>query len=485
MIVTAKIGAIEFAGNEVRVTVIKTGGKLPRVLEVQARTAVYEAEDDRFTAMVHALDEALDALRVHPATYVLCVPSAFTIVRSLTIPFKGVNRVAKAVPFEIEPHLAFPLEELLLDHITIAEIDGNTEVLAVGARRKHLEEQLAILEAAGVEPELAAVDAAGLTALWQATQKNSRGLRAVLHVREKGAVLAVMFNNALAYFRHLQSGVDQITQNPVAVAQEVQNTLRAFMAKWHGGGDISTLSITGLEMRADEMQVFEEITGCAVDTINVIRLLKGAEAALTRANETGGCNRWEAAIGVGYSAAGGGMAFNLMRENQQINGVARSVVAHLMFSACLALLFLLGCAWYYHEGRLRNEAVIEQTRNEIAMIEEEIELMAAEGLGNDVEFAVFSDPPLLDVLQEIAQRMPEDKVTITEIRVAQPGARSAWIDIAGSTSSAADFEAAFEELKKSDMFALADETNIRLQGERTTFRVRAFRTQEELSDAQS
>jgi hypothetical protein len=479
MIVTAKIGAIEFSGDEVRVAVIKTGGRLPKLLEVQACSAVYEAPEDRFAALVNALNTALDALHVHPTTYVLCVPSAFTIVRSLRIPFKGLNRVAKAVPFEIEPHLAFPLEELLLDHSIIAEIEGTTEVLAVGARRQHLEEQLRILEAGGIEPELAAVDAAGMTALWQATQRNARGLRAVLHIREKNAVIAVMYNNVLAYFRNIHVGVDQVIENPLVVAREVQNTLRAFLAQWRGGGDIATLSITGLDMRNDEVKVFEDTLGCAVDLVDIIGHIKGSSETLKKSGEEGSHNRWEAAIGVGYSAAGGGLSFNLMGDNQQVHGAVRSVVAHLMFSACLALLFLLGCAWYYHEGRLRNEAVIEAAKNEITLLEEEIEAMSSEGLGDDVEYAVFSDPSLLDLLKEINERIPAGSAVISEVRVSPPGARTPWLDISGSTGSAAEFEAAFEGLKASDTFILDENAEPRLQGERTTFRIRAYRSQEE------
>jgi len=479
MIVSAKIGAIEFFGDEVRVAVIKTGGKLPVVLEVHAGKAVYEAPDDRFAAMVHALDTVLDALAIHPATYVLCLPSTSTIVRSLTIPFKGVNRIAKAVPFEIEPHLAFPLEDLLLDHSIIAEIEGTTEVLAVGARRQHLEEQLRILEAAGVEAELAAVDAAGMTALWQATRKSARGLLAVLHVRAENAVLAVMFNNVLAYFRNIHLGADQIVENPSRVAREVQNTLRAFLAKWRSGGEISTLSITGMALRNDEIQVFEDILGCQVDLVNITGLLKGASEAIKKSGEDSNYNRWEAAIGVAYSAAGGGLSFNLMGDNQQMHGAVRSVVAHLMFSACLALLFLLGCAWYFHEGRLRNEAVIEKVKSDIAILEEEIEAMASEGLGDDIEYAIFGDPPFLDILKEIAAHVPEGKAVINDIHVSPPGARTPWLDISGSTASAADFEAIFAGLKSSELFVLDENADPRLQGERTTFRIRAYRSQEE------
>ena len=154
MIVTAKIGGIEFVGDEVRVAVVKTGRKLPQVLDLQVRKAEYETPADRFEALVRALNDVLDTLRAQPTTYVLCVPGTLTIVRALTVPFKGTARVSKAVPFELEPHLAFPLEELLLDFNVIREAEGATEVLAVGTRRGNLEEQLAILQAAGIEAEM-------------------------------------------------------------------------------------------------------------------------------------------------------------------------------------------------------------------------------------------------------------------------------------------------------------------------------------------
>ncbi len=119
------------------------------------------------------------------------------------------------------------------------------------------------------------------------------------------------------------------------------------------------------------------------------------------------------------------------------------------------------------------------------MLEEEITAMAAEGLGDEVDITCFSDPPVLDILNEIATRMPKDKITITELRVAQPGARGGWVEITGSSGSAADFNEAFNVLKQSSLFKLAEDTNIRLQGERTTFRIRAFRPEEEISEVQS
>ena len=193
-------------------------------------------------------------------------------------------------------------------------------------------------------------------------------------------------------------------------------------------------------------------------------------------------NFWEAAVGVAFSAGGGGLPFNLMKDTQQIHGAVRAVVAHLMFSACLALLFLLGGAWYYHEGRLRNETVIEQAREELKFLKNEIETMAADGLGSDVQFSFFADPTLLDLLKELSEKLPRGSFHINEIKVNPPDARGGWVNIAGSANSAAEFNNAFERLKQSPMFRFTEDTNIRLQGEKTTFRLRAFRPEDEIDE---
>jgi len=85
-------------------------------------------------------------------------------------------------------------------------------------------------------------------------------------------------------------------------------------------------------------------------------------------------------------------------------------------------------------------------------------------------------------MKEIGARMPETLVTVTEIKVAPPGSRGAWVTIAGETPSAEQFNTMFEELKKSAVFKVAEDASIRLQGDRTTFRIRAFRPTQEIED---
>ncbi len=477
----AKVAAIEFAGDEVRVVAAKTGRRRPGLIEAHAATAVYESPDQRGAALAGALEAALEKLRCRPTAYVLCVDGARATVRSLTVPFRGRGRVAKAVPVELESHLPFPIDELLLDYCAVAEIGGETEVLTVGMRRKHVEEQLELLAGAGITPEAVNVDTAGLTALWRAGRKPSRGLEAVLHVRTDGSALAVTHQRTMAFFRHIPLGLDVLRNEPERFGREVQNTLRAFMAQWRGEGELGRIAVTGVAANED-LSAFSRAAGVAADPEFLLAASRGGAAVARRDGDGALGNRWEAALGVAMGASGADFSFDLLAAERKWEDAAGGLVPHLLFSACLGLLLVLGWGFMYHQAAARNNGIAAELGAQTGQLKTEIEAMALEGLGEDMDVTAFGDPTLLDVLKDISARMPESLVTVLEIKVAPSGARGPWITITGETASAAQFNTVFEELKKSALFKVADDTSIRLQGEKTTFRVRAFRPDQEISD---
>jgi len=472
MLLSAKVAAIEFSGDTARLAVIKTGGRNPSILELHARTAEYEEPEQRFEAMVRAVDEVLAEIKNRPAACVLCVSSLYSIVRTLTIPFRGRRRVAAAVPFELEPFLAFPLEELLVDFKVVAEVDGETEVLAIGMRRSQLEEQVAILSEAGVEVEAVNLDAIGLTGLWHARQKGLKGLKAVLHVREESASLAITHNKTLAYFRPLMFGEAQVREQPAAVGREVQNTLRAFLAKWHGDGEFDAVHVTGLDFSDEEREALSEALRMPVTDQVLLGTLRGAEAA----GEAGALapNAWEAVVGVAMGAEGGSFALDFKRHEHDWRASSRGVVTHLMFSACLALLVLIGVAFYYHQGAVSmrvEAAILEQ---QMDALQQELESLYDQGLP-DINFEYFMEPPLLDVLAEIAQKMPDTKVNITRIDVRSPVFQRYWISIQGTANNAGAVTEVYNDLRNSELFSVRDDAIINVVDAQTRFTIQLQR----------
>ncbi|MBI3117101.1 MAG: pilus assembly protein PilM [Candidatus Hydrogenedentes bacterium] len=482
MIARAKIAAIELNGDDVRVAVVKTGGRLPAVVELVGGRAVYVAPEERTQALARTVEEVLDKLKSKPSACVLCASSLYTIVRQLSIPFRGRRRVAAAVPFELEPHLAFPLDDLLLDYNVIAEVEGETEVLALGMRRSHLEEQIGILEQCGVEVEAVNVDSVALTGLWQAQSRAMKGLNAVLHLRQDSASLAITYKRTLAYIRPLSTNAAQFLENPAGAARDIQNTIRAFLAKWRGEGEISALHLTGVTLTAEDKEAFSQALRLPVEDVLLLPHLKGSIQALAGVGEDHAPNTWEPAIGAAAAAAGLGYALDFRRSERDWRGSLRSVVSHAMLSACLALLILIGVAFYFHQGAMTFQMQSAQYQGEVDALKTELESLSNQGLGTDINIEYFQDPPLLDLMREISQRVPGDKVTITEIEVKPPAARSAWVTIQGEASNAAAVTEVYGKLQGSTLFRAIQDPNVEVTGDKTHFTIKLDRPEEETDE---
>jgi hypothetical protein len=149
-------------------------------------------------------------------------------------------------------------------------------------------------------------------------------------------------------------------------------------------------------------------------------------------------------------------------------------MAHFMFSACIALLVLLGWAYYYFQATSKNEAEAARLRTEINRINEEAIALSDKGLGDDVETSVFSDPNLLEIMREIASKLPENKAELMEFRMAAPGASASWIRIQGLANTSEDCMALYEALKDSPYFTVEDNPEMKLKDGKTAFEIIAY-----------
>ncbi len=116
-----KIGVIEFRSEAVHIAIVKAGGRLPKLLDHATAPIVHPDDDSELDGLTAALDAALSQLKSAPSVWMLAVASANSIVRQVKIPFKGKRKVDAALTFELEPNLAIPIEELLIDYQIIQE----------------------------------------------------------------------------------------------------------------------------------------------------------------------------------------------------------------------------------------------------------------------------------------------------------------------------------------------------------------------------
>ena len=506
MRLSARVGAFEIADGEVRLAIVNAGGAQPTLLEYHAVPVSYGAEEERAGALAAAVKRALGGVKARPALYVLCVNSQSMAVRTLTVPFRGHARVAAAVPSELEPNLAFPIDDLVVDYTVTAEAPGETSVLAVAVKQSILEDAAGEMAAAGVLIEGINLDVAGLVTLWLAGQKKPQGLHAHLYVRGGGAILAVTRNRRLVFFRHLAPTAERVTAAPRELSRDVRNTLRAFGTSWQGDTTIADLTVAGVELDGPAREEFEDGLDLPVVYASLAQYVRGVDKALARYRSDAGTdapglehNGWEAAAGVAVAAAGGGVLFELRKGPLAPTNLFLGMRSRLVATAALLLVTLAGAAGYCAAQYKNNEAEIERIGNEIwtiytatfpdapdaktrpendiggiaSMALLEASQKAAEEAASRLSAATLARPPLLDILKELADTFPPDKVTVTELKIRDSTGGGQSLTVQGEIMDNAGFSEALGKLKQSTAFRVPDDPVLSTREGRTSFVLQA------------
>ncbi len=522
MKLSAKIAAIEYAGDDVRVAVVKTGGRRPELLQGIVRRAVYDDEAHRQDALSQATRDAVYELHAHPNAFVLCADSRNCVVRSIMIPLRGRGKVASAVQFELEPFLAFPIEELVVDHSIIREVEGQTEVLAVGMRKTAVEEQLTLTRSAGVDPEGVGIDAAGLVGLYLLHVGNVKGLHAYLHVREGGGVLALLDGRTLLFFRHVSVEPATFRNDPASGAREVSNFIRAFLSTWPTDKPLLSLSVSGIEagVEPESLARLEEHLGVPVQSIALMDKVKGVQRSQSgkkklpaRGAETSGEVRSEpveigpdaaclaSAAGVALGAAGGGPAFDFRKGELAQRAPWRVVLAHGVFTLFLLLcLAAVGIGYGFIDYRSNQRALDnagkqiwelyknsfpdselakgERPAQDVGGIltmqafQEQYEAYQKIGAGFDPQLLLR--PTLLDLLEDISKRMSAEKVALTDLIIRASREKSQQVTIIGELKDPVAGRQEIEKLRESPLLTITGEPLVTTnQDGKTTFTVTA------------
>jgi hypothetical protein len=486
MQIPAQIAGIEIGEDAVRVAVVRTGGRAPRVVEL-AEVALSGAGPE-VSAM--AVREAVSRLKSKPAGFVLSAPASWSVLRLLKVPFRSRRKITAAVPFELEPTLAFPIEDLIVDHLLARTLAGETEVLAVGVRRELLMRQVAALRDAGLRVDGVYLDALALTSLWAGLRKRESAPRAVLHFRPREALLGVVEGARLTYLRRLDMDPATFRANPAGAALEVRNLLRAYAAERGAGVVPSGLSLSGAQLHEAGRTIFEAEIDVPVRYDDLAAELPGfADHRGDAPGESDEFNRWSGPIAAAYSAAGGPFSVNFLR-NAADPGLARVAMASCL-AAAIVLVAYLGLVYLdYRKDRAALESIGEAVWGEVEATYPEL---AQKRPGNDpgaaaalalmqdaaikesdrsqgVSLERFSAPPLLDVLMEITTALES---TVAEIVRMSQRPSSKEITIEGVVQDSAQYNHAIERLDQSPRIdVIRDRSTRNNEGGKDTFVLR-------------
>src|SRR5918992_1449631 len=74
--------------------------------------------------VAQALSELLSAHAIKPARVVSAIPAHATFVRNLMLPFRDPRKIREVLKFELEPHIPYPVEDVIVDFAKIRDTDA-------------------------------------------------------------------------------------------------------------------------------------------------------------------------------------------------------------------------------------------------------------------------------------------------------------------------------------------------------------------------
>jgi type II secretory pathway component PulL len=152
-----RVLALEIDAHELRGVVIETTFRDYRVVGFY-REAV--APDADVSDLVRGL---IERHKIPPGTVLSSIPGDLIAFRTLFLPFRDRKRLDQTVPFELENQVPFGLDDAVVDYHVLRRDHSGTLVLAALVQRKDLQQHLALLGGAGLDPKV--VDLAPLAAL--------------------------------------------------------------------------------------------------------------------------------------------------------------------------------------------------------------------------------------------------------------------------------------------------------------------------------
>ena len=152
-----KILGLDIRTDAVSAVLISSGIK-GTVIEAHGYVPLSGRKEDRngLSASLETIEQKMD---IFDSICVASFPADEISFRNIRVPFKGPKKIKKILPYELEPTLPFPVEDLIIDFIQI-EIPDHTHtknLIAAAVEKSKLQFFLDTLATFNIEPEIVSV----------------------------------------------------------------------------------------------------------------------------------------------------------------------------------------------------------------------------------------------------------------------------------------------------------------------------------------
>ena len=176
--------------------------KLPLTLELPKPEVVKEAIKNIF----------LKNNIVPPYKVISSLSGLFVSSRIITLPFADKSKIKQTLPFELEEHIPFALEDIVFDYQILAKGEKNTTLLTLITPKDIIQERLSLFEIPESSPDLLTMDAISLFNLTKFNWEEPGEVYALVNIGRSQTALCIVDDGKINHVRSISIAGQAITQ---------------------------------------------------------------------------------------------------------------------------------------------------------------------------------------------------------------------------------------------------------------------------------
>jgi len=241
---------------------------------------------DRDKGISDALGEISEQMDLKGGDCIASIGGANISCQNLVMPFKDPKKIKQTLPFELEPLVPFPVDDLVID-FNIVKSSDQSEILAVYAKKNLISEYLETLKPHGLSPGIIDIRPVPL-ALWLLSGDEAPDNGLVIDIGLKRMTMVLYIERRIGLIRNMPLGkaavsvsgpedVSRLSKERVEAVSEtlygiIKNTLRAFSMQIQKDPAPEKAFITGIGSQYPGIEgAISGQAGIPVEKINISR----------------------------------------------------------------------------------------------------------------------------------------------------------------------------------------------------------------------
>ncbi len=237
-----RIMALELVGERVRAAIADRTWNSLELIGAWEQVRAHD-EADLVPAIVRII-----AAAGRPDVVVSALPGEFVAKRLLALPFSDRRRLAQVVPFALEEHLPFPVDDAAVAFARVGREDAKTLVIAAFARKADVKEHLELLTRAGLDPKVVTLGTLALAGLLARARNGAGGAHLVVDIDHASTSMVLIdARGTPRAVRTVSRGMDPQNGNaalPSPAAAVILGAVRQTLLA-HGNQEAPDLVLTG------------------------------------------------------------------------------------------------------------------------------------------------------------------------------------------------------------------------------------------------